>query len=283
MRDLDRLLARWPATVNVWRTLGPTGEGLVAYGMMHKAGIRDDVVNRLWTHCYGVGYVLRGTGVFHDAAGGSWPLAPGSVFQRVPGQVHSTILDPESRWAECYVAVGPRLGRALIEAGMFDPRRPVIERGLDVALAERVLAETSRLRAASDARLPTLLAGALAMIDELVRRPAEAVDPDARLVAAACARLGEDLASPCSPRKLARELGCGYERFRKVFRLATGIGPDRWRMRRRIDWSRELLLDRTLTVAEVAKRAGFADPTLFATRFRAYTGVSPRRFRAGGG
>ncbi len=278
MVDATRLILRWPKTVHVWRTFGRSDNGPLRYGFMHKDGVRDDAVNAVHPH-FGVGYVLRGSGVYHDAAGQSWPMAPGSVFQRIPGRRHSTILDPASRWAECYLSFGADLSRSLIDEGMIDPGRPVIERGLDLQLAERVLSGLVSLRVAGTADLPRELGHMLALLGDLTRVPTSPVGSDERLVAEACARLGDDLARPRSPRQVARDLGCDYERLRKTFRRITGVAPQHWRMRRRMELARELLLDPALSIARVGTMVGFSDPTLFATRFRAYSTSSPRAFR----
>jgi AraC-like DNA-binding protein len=100
-------------------------------------------------------------------------------------------------------------------------------------------------------------------------------------VGRARARLGEDLKRPCRPRQVARELGCDYERFRKLFQRDTGLSPIRWHMRRRMDRACELLLNRKLTIAHVAEAVGFSDQALFATRFRRHCGMSPSQFRRG--
>lgn len=290
---MRRLLARWPREAHVWRGMGRSApglarlpsEGFLGYGLLRKVGVREDH-RQLDPPVYSAIYVLNGRGTYTDARGRSWPLAPGSVFHRIPGHRHTTELDPASGWCELYLALGPRLSHALIDAGLIDPLRPVVERGLDARLAERALAGMGRLRAASDAELGLELGRLLALLAELLTTgtgvgAGAGGDRDARLVADACARLGADLDRPLSPRLVARELGCGYERFRKAFQRATGLPPARWRMRRRIDRARELLFEPDVSVGEVARAVGFADPFLFSNRFRAHTGLSPRRFRRG--
>nr|MBA3845367.1 AraC family ligand binding domain-containing protein [Planctomycetota bacterium] len=184
MVDATRLILRWPTTVHVWRTFGRADSGVLRYGFMHKDGVRDDAVNTVHPH-YGVGYVLRGSGVYHDAAGKSWPMAPGTVFQRIPGRRHSTILDPTSRWAECYLGFGAELARSLIEADVIDPDRPVIGRALDLQLAERVLSGLVSLRVAGAADLPREFGHMLALLGDLMRVPSSPIGSDERLVAEA--------------------------------------------------------------------------------------------------
>jgi AraC-like DNA-binding protein len=192
------------------------------------------------------------------------------------------ILDPESDWVEVYVCIGATICRSLIDGGMIDPRRPVLERMVDAQLALRLLANLTSLKSAPDAMLPRELGRAIDFLADLLTPPVPTSDPDQRLVAAACARMAEDLDAPFSPQALVRDLDCDYGRFRKLFQRLTGVAPYRWRMRRRMDRARELLLDGRLSVAEIARAVGFADPALFTTRFRRHTGSTPSRFRASG-
>lgn len=277
---LANLLASWPRSAHTWRTVGDSArEGFAGYGLLHKPGIRDDQRD-FDPPVYSAVYVLRGRGRYRDALSDR-ELGPGSVVQRIPGRRHTTEIDPASAWCECYVAVGPRLCHALIDAGMFDASRPVVERGLDPFLAGRICTGITTLRDTAEADLPRELGRLLATLSDLVSPIAVPTDGDTRLVRDACVRLGADLDRALSPRRVARDLGCGYERFRKVFQRAIAQSPARYRMRRRIDRARELLLDPALSVGDVALAVGFADPFLFSARFRVHTGISPTAFRKG--
>lgn len=50
---------------------------------------------------------------------------------------------------------------------------------------------------------------------------------------------------------------------------------------RRLEHAKELLLSSNQRIAEVAQLSGFADAAYFARRFRRWTGMTPRQFRAG--
>jgi AraC-like DNA-binding protein len=63
--------------------------------------------------------------------------------------------------------------------------------------------------------------------------------------------------------------------FRKIFRDS----PAKWVMKKRIGLATELLLNTTLTVAEICFECGFENPTHFSRVFKEKTGYSPARFR----
>ncbi len=67
--------------------------------------------------------------------------------------------------------------------------------------------------------------------------------------------------------------------FCRAFRASKGISPHQYVIRRRIERARTLIEDGTLTYAEVAEMAGFADHSQMARTFRKVLGVPPSHFR----
>lgn len=61
---------------------------------------------------------------------------------------------------------------------------------------------------------------------------------------------------------------------------ATGLAPGEWLQRQRIAFARELLEETTLSVEDIAARAGFGTGTNFRQHFRSATGLPPTTYRA---
>jgi AraC family transcriptional regulator len=78
---------------------------------------------------------------------------------------------------------------------------------------------------------------------------------------------------------LAHLVGLSPKYFSRVFRRSAGIGPNQWLMKQRVARARELLGDRTLSIAEIALACGFADQSHLTVTFRRVTGTTPGRFR----
>ena len=70
------------------------------------------------------------------------------------------------------------------------------------------------------------------------------------------------------------------ERFRKKFAAAVGVPPARYRMLRRMDRAKALLVETELSVKEIAYRLNFFDPYFFSRQFKQVTGQAPTDFRA---
>jgi AraC family transcriptional regulator len=87
------------------------------------------------------------------------------------------------------------------------------------------------------------------------------------------------LAEPLTLAQIAAEAHLSVYHFIRVFRAATGETPHRYLTKLRIERARELLADRDLTIAQVARRCGFAGPGALSTAFLAHVGVRPSVYR----
>lgn len=87
---------------------------------------------------------------------------------------------------------------------------------------------------------------------------------------------------PWNVAALARELGLAPRTLQARFAAATGEGPVRWIMRRRLSHAR-LLLERGMAVHAVATRLGFANPFHFSRVCRRLLGAAPTHLRTTSG
>ncbi|WP_216332188.1 helix-turn-helix transcriptional regulator [Agrobacterium deltaense] len=77
----------------------------------------------------------------------------------------------------------------------------------------------------------------------------------------------------------AGQLGVNRERLGFAVRKATGLSPQAYIHRELLSEARDLLLNSSLQVAEIAFRLGFQDPGYFNRFFTRNEGTSPGRFR----
>ena len=68
--------------------------------------------------------------------------------------------------------------------------------------------------------------------------------------------------------------------FSRSFKQATGVGPHRYVIQRRIECSKRLLRQTGRPLALIAQETGFADQSHLTQMFRREMGVTPGRFRA---
>ena len=79
------------------------------------------------------------------------------------------------------------------------------------------------------------------------------------------------------PRRSA--LGVSPNHLNRAVKAETGRNASVWIDNARISLARELLLDRSMSMSEIAERLGFSEASYFSRFFRKVTGVSPSEFR----
>jgi AraC family transcriptional regulator of arabinose operon len=101
-------------------------------------------------------------------------------------------------------------------------------------------------------------------------------DPRIRVAMEALCR---DLSTPISVAELARGAALSPSRFAHLFRAQVGSSVIRYREHQRLSRACQLLSVTEHAVATVAAAVGFSNPFHFSTRFRRFTGMSPRSYR----
>lgn len=67
--------------------------------------------------------------------------------------------------------------------------------------------------------------------------------------------------------------------FARCFKRVTGVAPHRYLMSHRVERAKELLVETSLSLAEIAQSCGFAGQSRFTTAFKRHAGVTPGRWR----
>lgn len=159
--------------------------------------------------------------------------------------------------------IGSRLLRLLSRCSAHaDPSaRLFVEQALDLLCMHLLRAHSSLARSMPAVPLPTK--GRLAPWQE--RRSKE------MLLAHIDGRIGLD--------ELARVCGLSRSHFARAFRTTTGMTPMQWLLDRRIDRAKDLLLNSSLPIDEVAHHCGFADQSHFTRAFVRVIGGTPGAWR----
>jgi AraC family transcriptional regulator len=87
------------------------------------------------------------------------------------------------------------------------------------------------------------------------------------------------LSEPVTLADLASSTGLSRMHFAAQFRVATGMRPHEYLLRRRIDRAQQLLREPTATVIDTALSVGFHTQAHFSAVFKRFVGATPRRWR----
>lgn len=75
--------------------------------------------------------------------------------------------------------------------------------------------------------------------------------------------------------EIARRIGMSTNNFIRLFKNEIGIAPKTYNNSRRMELAQTLLMDKTLSIEDIAIRCGFADRYQFSKQFTAYYDISP--------
>lgn len=89
------------------------------------------------------------------------------------------------------------------------------------------------------------------------------------------------LAAPDVPSIAAIAEACGMSRshFSRMFKLGTGMAPQAWQLRARLQRAEALLAEGQGPIAVIANRCGFADQSHLTRAFKRHFGITPAQWR----
>ncbi len=263
----------------LYRTMGPGGSReLIGAGFLQKRPGSDhtDYSPAIYSLCY----VISGSGTYSDE-GGTYRLAAGSYFQRIPGNAHSTYIDDGEQWLECFIDFGAGLFLTLRQMGMVEPAFPCGSAGVNRSIVEAVADFRRLLESCEQDELRLIMPRMLDLHQRIIiSKTAQTGSGDAAIVSRVSQILGKDLDCRIDIRTICRDNGWGYEKVRKLFKRSMGISPAQYRLRRRLDEARRLLLtDRDMPMNEIAAILGYTNVYEFSAQFKKFTGLPPGKFR----
>lgn len=176
------------------------------------------------------------------------------------------------------------LSCAAAEQGVFENVEPVWAHGVDDALIrELVLALRTEMRDPKRDHPGYAQSLACALASHVVRRystdrlrvrqsPGGLTVPVLR---AAIQFIQDHLDAEISIERLASQLNLSAAHFARMFKQSTGMSPRQYVLHCRVARAQQLLMNQTLSLAEVASLAGFCDQGHMTRSFRRLLGTTP--------
>ncbi|WP_168203306.1 AraC family transcriptional regulator [Oceanispirochaeta crateris] len=267
----------------IFRSLGdPLKRQRIGCGFMNKKGIHTDQFHSQFS-TYALVYVIKGHGYYEIDEGPDKglkiPLEPGCLFQRFPGVAHSTILDPESDWWECFLDLGEDIFRALVSMRVVIPTEPVYWTPPYSGVEEGIFKILKSLESTLERDLPRISMEILQFCASLLDRVREGDDSLWKRIEMSCQDFTSMIQQRIDLQEYCRSKGWGYESFRKAFVKKMGVSPGQYIIQRRMDEACRLLRAGRFSVKETAMALGYKSPYEFSAQFRRITGWSPRDYR----
>ncbi|HWT74185.1 MAG TPA: AraC family transcriptional regulator [Mobilitalea sp.] len=253
---------------------------ILGCGFLNKKNNSCKEANIVFSH-YGAVLVLSGKGVHVDEEGNETEVFPGCLIQRIPEKHQSLFIHPDGSWLEFFICISKNMYDALISMDLLDSRQNVLYPGLSRAIFDRFNEFLDLMKHTHPTEINMLIPEALKIILMLHSLHKENISnsKDREIVHKACLILTKPSSYDCSIQDLARELGIGYEKFRKLFKKQVGVSPGCFVMQKRMDVAKTYLIEKSKSVKEIAVELGFSDAYAFSKQFRQSVGISPSEFR----
>jgi AraC-like DNA-binding protein len=267
--------------------------------LIHVSRVCSHVASRVTWHSHGgfeLLFLLDGATAYEFAGQQGVELHGGHFLVVPPGLVHRGFHDVRSPSTICGLALKAsppsawkhttftradlgRLRTALENASQkVHPFNPALR-----WLVRRLMEETGNYpanprRAEAGIALRALIC---AVLVEAMRQILVPLTEPKEFAAAAIAYLRKHLSEPVGMDDLVRHVGFSRARMFDIFKAQTGLTPNDYLQRARVEKAQEQLRQTNLSVTQIALATGFSSGQYFSTVFARYARVSPTAFRKG--
>ncbi len=145
-------------------------------------------------------------------------------------------------------------------------------------LAEQVRKIGDLLHSHSETVIPELLGRTYGFLTELSLLLPEKKGADNLLLHARMI-LESNFDTRMTLARLAEKLNCKKERINKIFKRKLGVTPIQYRIEKKMELAKQLLVSTNQTIKEIAFQLGYCDQFYFSSEFRRITGYTPTEAR----
>lgn len=240
-------------------------------------------------------FLLEGATAYEFSNGRTVELPGGHFLIVPPGAAHRGLHDVRMPASLCGIVFDPRRKHASRNtpftardlewmACQFDRGRLTVHAmGSELRRLASSLHRELRGKAAGrddSLALPSIRLLACAVILESARALTAAEQVQSREASASVlAHMEQHYAEELNVDDLARQAGCGRASFFQTFKRSTGLTPNDYLQRLRVNKAKSLLNSSDESITEIAFAVGFSSSQYFCNVFRKYTSQTPSTFR----
>ena len=227
-------------------------------------------------------YISQGRGWFASRHKPKTRIDAGSILFLFPNEWHNYAPDPETGWEESWIGFNGPFADNLLREGFVSPEKPLLQVGISDlvwSLFHRACEVARREEIAFQQELSGIALQLIGSIYAAEKRYG-LVDQDAlNIIGESKNYMRKYIDSDLQMPQVAKNVGLGYSRFRRLFREYTGMSPALYFSELRVSRCKELLTITELNCQEIAYSLGFQSPSYFNTVFRKKTGMTPFQYR----
>ncbi|NDW09003.1 AraC family transcriptional regulator [Dysgonomonas sp. 520] len=227
-------------------------------------------------------YITNGSGTFISDNSKKVEIREGNMFLLFPGEWHSYKPSKQTGWDEYWIGFQGINIDNRIQNGFFNQNKPVFRVGLreDIVQLYKQAIEVAKEQTTGFQQMLAgivnhLLGCAYTLDKHFVFEDMQVVNQinKAKII------FLDNFKTDIRPEDVAKQVNMSYSWFRRIFKQYMGFSPSQYLQELRIQKSKELLTNTSITVKEIAFEVGFENPDYFCTAFRKKTGTTPIRYR----
>ena len=231
---------------------------------------------------YQLVYITQGTGTLLTNTSERMPISVGQLIINFPGQWHTYFPSKSHGWNEYYIGFSGHIIDDLIKNSFLSKEKNVIELGLNdelVRLFKSAITVAKNDKECSQQHLMGIVMHMIGLILYEAGNMRTKAEKSHELVSYAKIIMHENILGKIYPEEIAAELNINYTTFRKMFKQQTGYPPAKYFQELKFQKAKQLLLETTCSVKEIAYALKFYSAEAFETSFRKKTGVTPTKYR----
>lgn len=254
---------------------------------IYRFGIEDCYPDYHWGPAlrdhYIIHYVFSGRGelMINDKL---YSLSEGQGFLIPPETIVSYKADHENPWSYCWVGFNGIKAEYYVAKLGLSGHRPVFECS-ENQLPDIVksMLDTKNIKRGRELKLLSYLYMFLFELNDKTQTDeatAETQTNKEEYLKGAIEYIAKNYSMPISVQEISNHIGIDRSYLYILFKEFLNTSPSDYLINYRINISRELLKNKTLSIGEISRSVGYNDQFVFSKVFKKITGLSPQKSRA---
>jgi len=233
--------------------------------------------------CYLIHYIEKGEG-FYVVNKQVYPVNEGDIFCIFPGDIISYYTNPENPWSFYWFSFNGRKALSLL-SNIGISRTTLVRNVLDDNIASQISNLLEIFHSNQSNNIPKRL-GSLYLIfgylEESYKKSenlTSAKNSSSDYIEKTIQYISCNYHKKLTISDISRYVGLERTYFSKLFHKCTGISPQNYIMKYRIEKSIQLLKTTDMNISEVCECVGIKENYYFSRVFKSITGSSPKKYR----
>ena len=226
---------------------------------------------------YALVYCIEGKSTYIDVTTGKeYDIYPGCVVQRMPNVPHYTTLAPNSKWREFYLQISGEIFEYLNNLGLLCTE-PVFYLGTSESIQNIFIEYANTYEQLPFHKtyeiVPEFIKAILSVHSKKLYGSKQLwADEISKII-------NENINVGISMEEIAKKCNMKYELLRKQFKSVFGYSIEKYRINLRIAEAKKLLVNKDLSIKEIAFKLGYCDSYAFSKQFKQVEGITQNTYR----